>query len=195
MAGKTVFVDPLGLGTDEEKKADIILITHSHSDHYSKADMVMAAGPATVVVAPFAIQNAAFPNTRRIAPGESMTIEGIKITAVPAYNIVKKSNHPKASGWVGYLISSGGLTVYAAGDTERVPEMKGIDCDIAFLPLGQTYTMSGPEEAAQAALDVKAGIAIPYHYGMYEGSAQDSLEFKRLLEGKIQVVIKDWKKK
>jgi L-ascorbate metabolism protein UlaG (beta-lactamase superfamily) len=194
MGGKTVFVDPLGLGTDEGKKADIILITHSHSDHYSKADMVLAAGPRTVVVAPFAIKDKAFPDTRLIAPGKSLTVGEIRITAVPSYNIVKKDKHPKSSGWVGYLISSGGLTVYAAGDTERIPEMKGIDCDIVFLPLGQTYTMSGPDEAAQAALDVKAEIAVPYHYGMYEGSAEDALEFKRLLDGKIRVIVKDWKK-
>jgi L-ascorbate metabolism protein UlaG (beta-lactamase superfamily) len=191
---KLVFVDPLGLSADEKQKADLILITHEHSDHFSKADMALAAKAGTLVAAPFAIKDPAFPLTRVIKVGETAVLAGVTVTAVPAYNIVKGANHPKSKGWVGYLIRSGDVTVYVAGDTERIPEMKAIDCDVAFLPLGRVYTMSGPAEAAQAAIDVKARIAIPYHFGMYEGNAADAEEFARLLEGRVTVIIKSWKK-
>jgi L-ascorbate metabolism protein UlaG (beta-lactamase superfamily) len=191
MGGKTVFTDPFQLSADEKEKADIILITHEHFDHYSPADMKKAAKAGTIVVAPFAIKNASFPDFRLIKPGESVILSGIKISAVPAYNVVKTTRHPKARGYAGYLMESDGLSIYVAGDTERVPEMKSIDCDIAFLPLGPVYTMSGPEEAAQAALDVKAEIAIPYHWGAYEGARRDAEKFAALLEGKCTVILKD----
>ena len=90
------------------------------------------------------------------------------------------------TGFVFYDNNKNG--VYDAGDTERVPEMKDIACDVAFLPLGQTYTMGSPAEAAQAALDVKARIAVPFHFGLYEGSEADAAEFARLLKGKVEVV-------
>jgi L-ascorbate metabolism protein UlaG (beta-lactamase superfamily) len=90
---------------------------------------------------------------------------------------------------VGYIVEIDGVKVYHAGDTERIPEMKNIDCDIALLPLGQTYTMNSVEEAAEAALDTGAEVAIPIHYGMYEGTKEDAEKFKELLDGKMKVVI------
>jgi L-ascorbate metabolism protein UlaG (beta-lactamase superfamily) len=194
-AGKlVVYTDPLGIPADLPEKADVILITHSHSDHYSKADMTRLAGPGTLVVAPFEIKGKAFPKTRRMGPGDSLTLGDVKIEAVPAYNLVKKLNHPKSNNWLGYIITSGGVRLYVAGDTERIPEMKGFRADVAVLPLGQTYTMGSVEEAVQAALDTGASVAVPYHYGMYEGSAKDAEAFKEALDGKIEVMIKAWKK-
>jgi D-alanyl-D-alanine carboxypeptidase len=191
MGGKVIFTDPFELGAGTEEKADIILITHDHFDHYSLPDMKKAIKAGTLVVAPFVIKNASFPDCRLLKPGESMTASGVKISAIPAYNVIKTNRHPKSKGYVGYLIEADGLSVYVAGDTERVPEMKSIDCDIAFLPLGPIYTMSGPEEAAQAALDVKAEIAIPYHWGPYEGAKKDAETFAALLKGKATVIIKE----
>ena len=91
---------------------------------------------------------------------------------------------------LGYVICLDGVKVYHAGDTERIPEMKKIDCDIALLPLGQTYTMASVSDAAESAKDVKAEVAIPMHYGYAEGTAKDAETFKTLLEGIIKVVIK-----
>jgi len=188
---KTVYIDPYKI--DGGAKADLILITHPHQDHLSVADIRQVIRPQTVLVtcpACLEILKREFENDIVILPaGESRSIGGLRIEAVPAYN-VQKTFHKKESGWVGFVIRVEGVRIYHTGDTERIPEMKGIACDIILLPLGRTYTMSGPEEAAGAALDSGARIAIPIHYGMYEGTAEDARRFQELLEGKIQVVIK-----
>lgn len=129
------------------------------------------AGPDTTVLTGFAD-----PAYRRIQPGDEVLVKGIKIKAVPAYNLGSK-NHPKSENWCGYLISAGGLAIYVTGDTNRIPEMKSIACDIVLIPLGQTYTMSSVSEAEQAVIDVKARVAVPVHYGMYEGKDADADAF------------------
>ena len=103
------------------------------------------------------------------------------IQTVPAYNIVKNF-HKKESDYLGYIINFDGIKVYHTGDTERISEMKEVDCDIILLPLGQTYTMNSVEEAAEAVKDTKAIIAIPIHYGLYEGTLEDALKFMAILE-------------
>jgi L-ascorbate metabolism protein UlaG (beta-lactamase superfamily) len=103
--------------------------------------------------------------------------------------VVKTNYHPKENNWIGYIIDVDGVLVYHAGDTERIPEMRNMIVDIALLPLGQTYTMNSVEEAAEAAIDINPSIAVPIHYGMYEGSVEDALKFKELLAGKVEVVI------
>jgi L-ascorbate metabolism protein UlaG (beta-lactamase superfamily) len=82
-----------------------------------------------------------------------------------------------------------GRRVWHAGDTERIPEMKTFNADIALVPLGQTYTMGSVQEAAEAVLDSGASIAIPIHYGMYEGSSSDADTFATLLAGRVRVEI------
>ena len=124
-----------------------------------------------------------------VSPGDKIEVKGTEITAVPMYNVIKTNYHPRENDWTGYILNVDGVKVYHAGDTERIPEMKGLDCDIVMLPLGQTYTMNSVEEAAAAALDTGADIAIPIHYGMYEGTVEDAARFKELLTGKMQVVI------
>jgi L-ascorbate metabolism protein UlaG (beta-lactamase superfamily) len=180
LGGKLLWIDPVGIGVAE--KADLILITHDHQDHYSQADIAKLSGPATQVLVGF--DGSSYP---RIYPGDKKTFGEITVEAVPAYNI-KKSAHPKSKRYCGFVLAAGGLRLYVAGDTERIPEMKAIACDVAFLPLGQTYTMGSVAEAADAALDVKATIAVPVHFGMYEGTEADASEFARLLKGKVDVV-------
>ena len=175
-------------------KADIVLITHKHYDHFSPADISRITYENTVLIAPEdCIQDLDKVRRSRVIPlepGMKTTVKGILIEAVPAYNIVKTKYHPKGNKWMGYVLTLDGVRIYHAGDTERVPEMKNFTCDIAMLPLGQTYTMSGAKEAADAALDVQARIAIPIHYGLYEGKAEDATEFQNILKGKIKVIIK-----
>jgi L-ascorbate metabolism protein UlaG (beta-lactamase superfamily) len=177
LGGKLIWIDPVGIPLTE--KADIILVTHSHGDHYSAADIKKLSGPSTLVLAGF--DNAGL---ERIKPGDSRKVDGLLIEAVPAYNIVKADKHPKASLFCGFILSAEGVRIYDAGDTERIPEMKAIACDIAFLPLGQTYTMGSVDEAVQAALDVKAKIAVPFHYGLYEGTEKDADAFVAALQAK-----------
>ena len=181
LGGKVIWLDPVKVAVTEA--ADLILITHDHGDHYSPADIKKLSGPSTLVLAGF--DSSPF---ERIHPGESKTLGDLTIEAVPAYNVVKTQFHPKSAAYCGFILSSRGLRIYDAGDTERIPEMKGIRCDVVFLPLGQTYTMGSVKEAAEAALDVKASIAVPFHFGMYEGSEDDAKEFARLLQGKIEVL-------
>ncbi len=181
LAGKTIWLDPVKVPATE--KADLILITHDHGDHYSPAAIEELSGPSTLVLAGF--DGSAF---ERIRPGDKRRVGEIAIEAVPAYNVVKAQLHPKSAGYCGFILTADGLRLYDAGDTERIPEMKGLSCDVAFLPLGQTYTMGSPAEAAQAALDVKARMAVPIHFGLYEGSEADAKEFSRLLAGKVDVV-------
>ncbi len=186
-----IYVDPFGIDAAHAKKADLILITHEHSDHYSKADIMPLLKASTQIRAPFIPTHKELSRAKLLASGTSMTYKGIKIEAVPAYNIVKVGNHPKSRSWVGFILSINGIRVYVAGDTERIPEMKAIKADIVFLPLGQTYTMGSVEEAAQAALDCGARIAIPCHYGMYEGKEEDAQAFAQALAGKVEVLIKE----
>jgi L-ascorbate metabolism protein UlaG (beta-lactamase superfamily) len=185
----TIYTDPNSISVRDT--ADIVLITHPHGDHYSAANLDKLIGPNTILIAP---QEISYPGkvAKRIIlkPGEEYNaFNGILIKAVPAYNILK-NNHPKANNWVGYLIKVNGVTIYQAGDTERVPEMKTFTTDIAMLPLGQTYTMPSVMEAAETAKDVKAKVLIPMHFGLGEGKAEDAVLVTKLLEGIIPVTIK-----
>lgn len=191
--GKTIYIDPFQIKKTDQ--ADIILITHSHSDHLSPGDISKISSSNTIIIAPedclAKIKNIPKEKTITSEPGFKTQVGGILIEAVPAYNIIKTNFHPKENQWVGYVLTLNGIKIYHAGDTERIPEMKGLECDIALLPLGQTYTMNSIKEAAEAAIDVKAKVAIPIHYGLYEGQNQDAREFKALLKDKIKVIIKE----
>ena len=193
MDGKSLYVDPLQLEKDDP--TDFIFITHAHEDHFSPNDIRKVMKDTTVFFAPKDVAETLqkeFEKATIIAvePGMKQEQDGFTVEAVPAYNVTKTQFHPQANNWVGYIFTIDGVRMYHSGDTERIPEMKTIACDIAMLPLGQTYTMNSVQEAADAALDVKAKIAIPIHYGLYEGKVEDADAFAALLKDKITVVIK-----
>ncbi len=187
-----VCIDPYNISTPF--KADVILITHKHEDHYSPEDIAKVKSDDTVFAAPEDVAADLKKNHQNkvveVAPGSSITVKSIPIKAVPAYNAVKTKFHPRKNNWVGYIITVGGVDVYHSGDTERIPEMKTFKCDIALLPLGQTYTMNSVEEAADAARDVQAKYVIPIHYGLYEGTKEDAVKFHKLLKDEINVILK-----
>jgi len=183
-----IYTDPLSI--TQTDVADIILISHAHGDHFSPDDINKLTGPKTIIIAPADCNYTGTAKRIVLKPGEIYNSRCIKIKAVPAYNITKTDYHPKSNNWVGYLITINGVTIYHAGDTERIPEMKDMTCDIALLPLGQTYTMNSVADAAESAKDVHAKVAIPMHFNYYEGTDADAQTFKTLLEGKINVVIK-----
>lgn len=194
VAGKFIYIDPY-LVTDKEP-AELIFITHSHGDHFSIDDIKKIVNNGTKIYAPKdccqKLINEGIVNCKEVTPGQTLNIDGIKVKVVPAYNIVKNF-HAKEKKFVGYLLTVDGVKIYHPGDTERIPEMKDIKCDIAFMPLGQTYTMQNVEEAVNAVLDTQAKVAIPIHYGMYEGASTDAQLFKDLLKDKVPVVIKECK--
>jgi len=183
---KTVYFDPFKLGGGLPK-ADVIFISHDHGDHFSPADISRIMGPATTVVGIAAIgpkvpEGATF---RQIKVGDTLTVDGIAVQVVPAYNI-KSQYHPKDKGYVGYVIREGGRSIYHAGDTDLIPEMKNIKTDVALLPAGGKFTMDATE-AAKAANLIKPKVAIPMHYGKIVGSPADAQTFKKLCE--VPVVI------
>jgi L-ascorbate metabolism protein UlaG (beta-lactamase superfamily) len=186
----TIYTDPNSI--TENDAADIILISHPHPDHYTTGDLAKLSNSKTIIIAPAGVEYSGTYGKRvTLKPGEEYVAFGcVTIKAVPAYNINKTDFHPKANNWVGYVITVNGRTIYHAGDTELIPEMKDITCDIAMLPLGQTYTFDTVADAVQAAKDVKAKVAIPMHFGLYEGTSEDALNFKAQLDGIIPVVIK-----
>lgn len=194
---KIIYIDPYQI--KHADKADIILITHSHADHFSVDDILKIAGENTIFIA----ARDCVPEIEKISkskivvlePGMKTNLENILVEAVAAYNIVKTNYHPPKNKWAGYILTIDGIRIYHAGDTERIPEMKEFVCDIAMLPLGQTFTMNSVSEAAEAALDVQAKIALPIHYGLYEGTMEDAEVFKKLLKDKIQVIIKNYDEK
>jgi L-ascorbate metabolism protein UlaG (beta-lactamase superfamily) len=188
---KIIYIDPFRIqGRDS---ADIILITHDHKDHFDPISIAKISTCETVVIAPvsckISIEKTGVKNLVLMAPREKREVMGLTIESVPAYNIKKTRFHPKKNNWLGYIITIDGIRIYHVGDSERIPEMKKMQCDIAFVPLGQTYTMNSVDEAANAVLDVGASIAIPIHYGLYEGTGDDAIEFQKLLNEKVKVII------
>ncbi len=190
-AGKTIYIDPFSLKVTDN--ADIILITHPHFDHYSEEDIKKIASSETAIYCPSELTKKVsalgLANVIGVTPGYETEWHGIGIKAVSAYNVVKTDKHPKEKKWVGYVLTLGHVKIYHTGDTELIPEMKSVKCDIILVPLGQTYTMNSIDEAVSAVIDSDASVAIPIHYGMYEGNAEDAIQFKNILAGRVEVLI------
>jgi L-ascorbate metabolism protein UlaG (beta-lactamase superfamily) len=163
--GKTIHVDPVtGYAYwPDFPKADLILVTHEHGDHLDPKSIAELKKAGTEIVATKSCAGKV-PEAIVMANGGSRTVQGIKIEAIPAYNIVNRQFHPKGNG-NGYVLTLGDTRVYIAGDTENTPEMKALkDIDIAFLPMNLPYTMT-PEQVADAAKAFKPKVLYPYHYG------------------------------
>ena len=168
--GKIIHVDPVLGEADYSKlpKADLIIITHEHSDHFDLRAIDLVKMAKTKIVAN---ENVAkqFSKIIMMKNGDIQILEGFRIEAVPAYNIEHMRTpgvpfHPKGAG-NGYIVTFGDKRVYIAGDTENTPEMKKLTgIDIAFLPMNLPYTMT-PEMVADAAKSFRPKILYPYHYG------------------------------
>jgi len=189
---KNIYVDPYSKVADYSKlpKADVILITHEHRDHLDlqalasvrteRTVVVLTETCATQVEGGIVMQN-----------GDERMVNGMRVEAVPAYNVVHKREtgqpfHPRGGG-NGYIMTFGDKRVYVAGDTENIPEMKrlqGIHC--AFLPMNLPYTMT-PEMVADAAQAFQPNILYPYHYGNTDTSKlEDLLREEKGIEVRIR---------
>jgi L-ascorbate metabolism protein UlaG (beta-lactamase superfamily) len=172
---RAIYIDPSGTyDWASLPKADLILVTHEHADHASPATVTKIRKAETQIVAnPGAARQ--FPGAKVMKNGDKLDLLEIGIEAVPAYNVVRKTYHPKGRD-NGYVLTFGDVRVYLAGDTEGIPEMAALEkIDIAFLPINLPFTMP-PSEAAAAARTFKPRILYPYHQGSY-----DPAEVKELL--------------
>ena len=184
-ASTCIYIDPYQL--DGGKPADLILVTHEHFDHCSPEDVAGIQQPGTVIVTEKDSAKKFSGDVRVMTPGERLVLDGLTVEAVPAYN-TNKDFHPKANGWLGFIIDIDDVRIYHAGDSDYIPEMENLDVDIALLPVSGTYVMN-PDEAVQAALAIKPKLAIPMHYGAIVGDQSDAAHFRDKLAGKIDVLI------
>lgn len=186
---KIIYVDLEQYGEAEEK-ADLILATHSHTDHCDPAKIEKVRKKDTVIIAPKDCVSKIGGTVKSLESGEETTVGDIRVKAVEAYNNKRFRSpgnpfHPKGFG-VGYLITTEEKTIYHAGDTDFIPEMRQLShVDVALLPTGDTYTMDYAD-AADAALAINPKIAVPMHTW-----GKDMSEFKKRVEAnsKVKVVI------
>ena len=185
--GIIIYIDPFRIN-EEKHDADLILITHDHYDHYSPEDINKIIKEDTIIVAPKTVKEL---NNKEniifVEPNKTYNIKGYKIVTIPAYNI-NKHFHPKENNWVGYIIEMEDLEYYIAGDTDITPENKKVECDVALIPIGGTYTMDY-KEASELINIIRPKIAIPTHYGSIVGDITDGEKFEKLVDNTIDVQI------
>ena len=186
-AGQTIVFDPFEVGVPVS--ADLVLVTHPHYDHCSPADVDKVRRPGTVIVTEAESARKLKGDVRVMTPGDRITVGPVVIEAVAAYNLDKKF-HPRQKNWLGFIVTLDATRIYHAGDTDLIPEMDALSCDIALLPVSGTYVMTA-DEAVAAARRIGPKVAIPMHYGALVGSRADAETFKAGLAGVCDVMILD----
>lgn len=185
---KVIYIDPFRI-QEEYHDADIILITHDHYDHYSEEDIDKIKKENMIIVVPEQLLEKVIKlgfekdTIMIVKPNEKYKVEGMQIETIPAYN-VNKPFHPKQNGWVGYILVIEGIRYYIAGDTDITQENQNVKCDVAFVPVGGTYTMDS-KEAVKLANHILPKMAVPIHYGEIVGTKQDAIDFANLLDSEI----------
>ena len=188
-----VYLDPYLL-KEEPHDADYILITHDHYDHFSPKDISKVIKDGTVLVIPEGMWVEVEKNSDlkrklfTVKPSESYTVGKLSFETVASYNMMKPF-HPKSAGWVGYILKDGEHRIYIAGDTDATSEAKQVQCDIALVPVGGTYTMNA-KQAANLVNTLQPAVAIPIHYGSAVGKKEDGEIFARYVNPPVQVEIK-----
>ncbi len=191
---KTVMIDPFQARGNF--KADILLISHEHSDHMSPEDIKRFTTPATRLLAPKVCEGGLSEFKLEkifVAPNSKVNVQGATIETIPAYNLNKfrapgQVFHPRQDGRVGYIVTLDGVRFYHAGDSDATPEMKSLKVDVAFLPVSGTYVMTA-EEAAEATRAMKPKVAVPMHYDKIVGTRADAERFKSLVGSACRVEI------
>ena len=189
---KIIYIDPFKIDKNYND-ADIVFITHDHFDHYSEEDIDKVINENTTIIIPEELLTKILRkgiNKNAVITVESnkeYMVQGIKFETIPAYN-TNKTFHPKENDWVGYIITLDGIRYYIAGDTDITEENRKVKCDVAFVPVGGTYTMDF-KEAAQLINEIQPKIAVPIHYGSVVGTEQDATDFIKLLHPSIKGLI------
>lgn len=190
---RIIYIDPFKIDKPY-KDADYVFCTHSHYDHFSPEDIEKVKKDNTVFIVTEDIKEKAETlygkeNVFAVEPDNIYHINGLCFKTTYAYNI-DKAFHPKENKWVGYIIEINHKKYYIAGDTDNIEEIQDIECDIALLPIGGTYTMDY-QEAAILANHIKADVVIPTHYGCIVGEKDDEEKFKELIKNKkVNILIR-----
>jgi len=179
----SIYIDPYRIPADEPK-ADLVLITHQHYDHFSIQDLERVRKEDTMVIAPPAVAERLEGNVRSLRPGDVLetNVYGVDVRAVPAYNTSKRDGegrpfHPREAGCLGYELNVRGERLYHAGDTDVIPEMDWVvGAEVALLPVSGVHVMTALE-AAEAARRIQPTVAVPMHWGGHIGSEQDAQAF------------------
>ena len=196
--GQVIYIDPFKI-EGGGPKADILLVSHEHSDHCSPDDLNKVVSANTVIVAhsqsKSELGKLKVKELKIIKPGDKLAVGDVGIEAVPAYNVNKfrepgKPFHPKEDGKLGFIVTVKGVKIYHTGDTDHIPEMKNIRADIALLPVSGTYVMTA-KEAAEAAATINPKFAIPMHYGAIVGDRNDAETFKGLVKCEVKILEKE----
>lgn len=176
--GATIYIDPWGV-PQGAPEADAIFITHAHDDHFQPEEIQRLQKADTQIVAPRDTASELSGNVQPVGPGDTVEAAGIKVQAVPAYNIAEErlDMHPKSNGWVGYILQLGETSYYHAGDTDHLPELESVGAQVAFVPIGGTYTMD-VSEAAGLVKAMSPELAVPMHYGYIVGTTADADRFR-----------------
>ncbi|MCR5388799.1 MAG: MBL fold metallo-hydrolase [Lachnospiraceae bacterium] len=181
---KVLYFDPFKIEVGAHD-ADVIFVTHEHYDHFDPSSIAKVAKAGTVVVAPKSMKDimekeSGAENIMLLEPGVTAGVCGIAVETVRAYNVGKQF-HPKERDWNGYIVTLDGVRYYVAGDTDANEDNKKVQCDVALIPAGGTYTFDS-KEAAEYALHLKPKAVIPTHYGSVVGKPGDGADFKKYVE-------------
>ena len=174
--GLTIYFDPYDI-KEKVSNADYIFITHPHWDHLDIDSINNIANEKTIIVGPSSViekLDKSF-NLLEVEPNKTYNLDNITFKTVPSYNI-GRDYHPKDVRYVGYLLILNDITYYIPGDTDVIEELKELNADVIFLPVGGTYTMNR-EEAVELANTINPKYAIPIHYGLAVGSREDAKYF------------------
>ena len=174
--GLTIYFDPYDI-KEKINNADYIFITHPHWDHLDIDSINNIANEKTTIVGPSSViekLDKSF-NLLEVELNKTYNLDNITFKTVPSYNI-GRDYHPKDTRYVGYLLTLNDITYYIPGDTDVIEELKELNADVIFLPVGGTYTMDR-EEAVELANTIKPKYAIPIHYGLAIGSREDAKYF------------------
>lgn len=181
----TLYFDPYGI-KEKTNDAKYIFITHPHWDHLDIDSINNIVNEKTIIIGPSSVIEKLDNNykTLEVSPDNIYNLDNLSFMTVPAYNL-NKDYHPKDAGYVGYIVTLNNITYYIAGDTDVLDELKTINADVIFLPVGGTYTMTR-EEAVELANTIKPRYAIPIHYGLAVGDELDAKYFVNNLNKEIE---------
>lgn len=185
---KKIYIDPWQI-SKAPHDADIVLITHDHFDHFVVEDIDKVRNEKTLVVGPEMLRGKIEGNTMIVKRGDSLNVHGVPLEVVAAYNLHpdRQNFHPNHYGGVGYIVTLNGKRIYHTGDTDAIPEMKDIRCDIMLVPVSGTYVCTA-DEAAEAVALVNPKLVIPMHWDTIVGTWEDANAFKQKVKVPVEIL-------